>query len=235
MTEPTPNELMPGPFSDDQAHRILRRAVELHELRGTQWGEADLVSIAADLGIDRQTVRAAITEVASTPGAPAASRTTRLVESALLAGFGAATFVPVAIWDLNALPATVTVGATSVLLALDSDEGHPVGRFLGRSVALWGGFWVGGSTQFDMAPDLTLFLIMGSPVVGGLVSLGLIRLARHFNTPSRPKQHRPPLFTRVASTVRRMVARRPEHHDVVERSASYRFGSSLWVAAAARQ
>lgn len=213
------SEASPTRFTDEQAQSILRRAVELHEVRGMEWDENDLIAVAGELGIDQETVRDAIAETKGKQHASLRGHTTRLLESAVLSGFGAATFIPVALWDINALPSIVTAGATSVMLALDSAEPHSARRYLLRNVALWAGFWIGGSTQFFMA-DPVLFVVMGSPVLGGLASLALMNVARRFRPSVRPPA-RLALITRVAAGVRSWLETRGSKDNIVDRTAEY--------------
>lgn len=131
-----------------------------------------------------------------------------------------ATFVPVAIWDSNALPSIITVGATSVMLALDSDEPEPVRKYLSRNAWLWGGFWAGGATQFYMAPDVALMLIIGLPVAGGLVGMTVMKLLRRLRPPSGPESGRVPLVTRVANTLLRLLPGR-QNEGRIERVAAH--------------
>lgn len=206
-------------FSEDEVRQIMRKAVELNDLRCETWDENDLIGIGRELGIQPDVMREAIAESQQLQSPSFRNPITRKIEGALLAGFGAATFLPVAIWDSTALPAIVTVGATSVMLALDSDEPRKLRRYLSRNAWLWGGFWAGGVTQFAMGPDVTLMLVMGSPVVGGLVGMTLMNLLRRQRPATTPGSGSGALVTRASQALFRLLpARQKDGH--VDRSAT---------------
>jgi hypothetical protein len=192
-------------YSEDEVRHILRKAIELNDVRRTTLDENDLIAIAGELGIGPDVVRDAIVESRQLRSPRLRNSLSHRIEGAVLAGFAAVTFVPVAIWDSNALPSIITVGATSVVLALDSDEPGPVRRYLSRNAWLWGGFWAAGATQFYMTPDVALMLTMGLPVAGGLAGMSLIKLLRRLRPSSRPQGGRVPLVTRVGNSLLRLL------------------------------
>lgn len=206
-------------FSEDEVKQILRKAVELNDLRRDTWDESDLIGIASELGIEADVVRDAIAESQQLKSPTFRNPLTHRIEGALLAGFGAATFVPVAIWDSNALPAIVTVGVTSVMLALDSDEPRNLRRYLSRNIWLWSGFWAGGATRFDMGPDVTLMLVMGSPIVGGLLGMTLMKFLRRLRPTVTRGSGAEPLVTRASHALLRLLPAR-QRDDGVEYSAA---------------
>jgi len=210
-------------FSDTQAHEILRRAAELHETREFQWSEENLVEIAREAGIEPKEVYAAIAEIrAASANQMTHHRTWRTwAECAGFAAIGAATFLPVALFDSTRLTSIVTVGATSVLLGLDAAGEGAYRRYFTRSAGLWAGFWAAASALFAVDVETASVAMTVLPTLGGLVALSLSRLLTE-NTAASGGSQIARFARRAVQRVRSLTIRgRKLHKDRsnIERSA----------------
>lgn len=76
-------------YSEDEVRQILRRAIDLHDIRSTTWDENDLIVIASELGIEPDVVRDAIVESQQLRSPRLRTSLTHRIEGAVLAGFAA--------------------------------------------------------------------------------------------------------------------------------------------------
>src|SRR5262245_60206533 len=160
------SDQLPGQFSDEHARAILARAIEI-DARTPMMTTEDLRAIAAEIGVSRESLDAALREqIESTRARPISTgqrTSTILTGLGLPLGVAAGLLVSSGGWALPALSIMVAGLVTSGGLVIFQSSTGSLRSFHLKNFAFWSGLFVGGvgtleifGSRVGVAPSLIM-------------------------------------------------------------------------------